>query len=88
MYQPLTQEYHITSLVIHADPGHIGQVSADISRLSGTEIHASTQEGKLVVTIEADNQQAVLEQVETINRLPGVLSSSLVYHQVETFSHT
>jgi nitrate reductase NapAB chaperone NapD len=26
--------------------------------------------------------------VETINRLPGVLSSSLVYHQVETFSHT
>ncbi|MDF0533961.1 chaperone NapD [Shewanella sp. A32] len=85
--QPSSKEYHITSLVIHADPGHIGQVSSAISLLSGTEIHASTPEGKLVVTIEADNQKALLDQVETINRLSGVLSSSLVYHQVETLSH-
>ncbi|MCL1074584.1 chaperone NapD [Shewanella dokdonensis] len=87
MQQATPQEYHITSLVIHAEPGHVRQVSTDISLLSGTEIHACTHEGKLVITIEGDDQKTVLDRVETINRLPGVLSSSLVYHQVETFSH-
>ncbi|MFQ6370826.1 chaperone NapD [Shewanella sp. YIC-542] len=87
MSQQTSQEYHITSLVIHAAPGHLPTVSHHIARLAGCEIHASTPEGKLVITIEGDSQQQVLTQVEAINQLPDVLSSSLVYHQVETLSH-
>ncbi|ABM23647.1 MULTISPECIES: chaperone NapD [Shewanella] len=79
----MSQEYHITSLVVHAAPNALQQVEADISALLGCDIHAITPEGKLVVTLEGSSQKAILDNVEAINALSGVLSASLIYHQVE-----
>ncbi|ASJ97758.1 MULTISPECIES: chaperone NapD [Shewanella] len=79
----MTQEYHVTSLVVHASPSAVTQVTADINALAGADIHAVTDEGKLVITLEGATQGAILDNVEAINALSGVLSSSLVYHQVE-----
>ncbi len=80
----MTQEYHVTSLVVHATPNHVAQVKSDISALKGVDIHAITDEGKLVITLEGETQASILDNVETINALNGVLSSNLVYHQVES----
>lgn len=79
----MIQEYHVTSLVVHAAPNALQQVEADISTLNGCDIHAITPEGKLVITLEGDSQKAILDNVEAINSLSGVLSASLIYHQVE-----
>ena len=54
-----------------------------LNALAGADIHAVTDEGKLVITLEGATQGAILDNVEAINALSGVLSSSLVYHQVE-----
>ncbi|MCZ4335865.1 chaperone NapD [Shewanella colwelliana] len=79
----MSQEYHVTSLVVHAAPTAVTQVQKDIEALTGTDIHAVTDEGKFVVTLEGETQASILNNVEAINALNGVLSSSLVYHQVE-----
>ncbi|MBL4912545.1 chaperone NapD [Shewanella schlegeliana] len=79
----MSQEFHITSLVVHAAPGAVTEIKNKISALEGTEIHAVTDEGKFVVTIEGDTQGAILNSVEAINALEGVLNSSLIYHQVD-----
>ncbi|WP_198782337.1 chaperone NapD [Shewanella putrefaciens] len=79
----MSQEYHVTSLVVHAAPNALQQVEANIAGLSGCDIHAVTPEGKLVVTLEGDSQKAILDNVEAINALSSVLSASLIYHQVE-----
>ncbi|QLE84194.1 MULTISPECIES: chaperone NapD [Shewanella] len=79
----MSQEYHVTSLVVHAAPKALVEVKHNIDVLPGTEIHAVTDEGKLVVTLEGETQASILDNVEAINALTGVLSSSLVYHQVE-----
>ncbi|WP_394201330.1 chaperone NapD [Shewanella waksmanii] len=79
----MSQEYHVTSLVVHAAPTELIQVKHQIDALAGTDIHAVTEEGKLVVTLEGETQASILDNVEAINALSGVLSSSLVYHQVE-----
>lgn len=79
----MSQEYHVTSLVVHAAPNTLQQVEANIHALVGCDIHAVTPEGKLVVTLEGDSQKAILDNVEAINALSGVLSASLIYHQVE-----
>ena len=79
----MNQEYHITSLVVHAAPTALQRVEADINALLGCDIHAITPEGKLVVTLEGNSQKAILDNVEAINTLSGVLSASLIYHQVE-----
>jgi len=79
----MSQEYHVTSLVVHAAPNALQQVEADIAALKGCDIHAISPEGKLVITLEGDSQKAILDNVEAINALSGVLSASLIYHQVE-----
>lgn len=40
-------------------------------------------EVKLVVVLEGDTQRAIMESIETINAIPGVLSATMVYHQSE-----
>lgn len=79
----MRQEYHVTSLVVHAAPSAVTQVTAGIEALTGADIHAISDQAKFVVTLEGESQASILKNIEAINALNGVLSSSLVYHQVE-----
>ncbi|WP_299797614.1 chaperone NapD [uncultured Shewanella sp.] len=79
----MSQEYHVTSLVVHAAPKAISQIETKIRALNGADIHAVTDEGKFVITLEGVTQASILDNVEAINALEGVLNSSLIYHQVE-----
>ncbi len=79
----MSQEYHVTSLVVHAQPKAVSQVETNIRALTGADIHAVTDEGKFVVTLEGETQGAILDNVEAINALEGVLNTSLIYHQIE-----
>ncbi|MCH1929615.1 chaperone NapD [Shewanella sp. A25] len=82
----MSQEYHVTSLVVHAAPHALQQVEVSIAALKGCDIYAVTKEGKLVVTLEGHSQKAILDNVEAINALTGVLSASLIYHQVDSLA--
>ncbi|EDQ02055.1 napD protein [Shewanella benthica KT99] len=62
----MSQEYHITSLVVHAAPKAISQVESQIYALTGTDIHAVTEQGKFVITLEGETQTSILDNVETI----------------------
>ncbi|WP_076416597.1 chaperone NapD [Shewanella sp. UCD-KL12] len=79
----MSQEYHVTSLVIHAAPKAISQVETQVRALTGAEIHAVTDAGKFVITLEGETQKSILDNVEAINAIEGVLNSSLIYHQVD-----
>ncbi|BDM65748.1 hypothetical protein NFHSH190041_32000 [Shewanella sp. NFH-SH190041] len=79
-------EYHITSLVLHIRPAHTIAVTQQLSQIPGAEIHHQSQDGKLIVTLEADKQSALLQSIEQIQAMPEVLSSSLVFHQVEAIT--
>jgi len=70
---------HIASLVVHALPRHVQEVIAIIAALPGAQVHAASAAGKLVVTLEADSDSTMLEQIGTIQRLDGVLTAALVY---------
>ncbi len=84
----MSQEYHVTSLVVHATPKVVSEVETQIRALEGAEIHAVTYEGKFVITLEGDTQRSILDNVEAINALEGVLNSSLIYHQVEPIAES
>jgi nitrate reductase NapD len=75
---------NISSVLVNARSEKIAQVQHGLLALAGVEVHAVTEEGRLIVTIEADSDQAVANMFEEINHLPGVLSASMVYHQYET----
>jgi nitrate reductase NapD len=75
----MSEELHITSLVVHSTPGRARRVSEQIAALPGAVVHAVSPAGKIVVTLEAGTGGEILEQVNGIQRTDGVLSAALVY---------
>ena len=73
------EELHIASLVVHTTPRRMATVAAAITALPDALVHASSANGKLVVTLEARTAEAMSELVAGIQRVDGVLSAALVY---------
>ena len=78
-----SDEVHISSMVVHAVPDQLGSVKTSIENLPGTEIHAESDTGKLVVVVESETQTYITDVIEKIGALEHVLSTALVYHQIE-----
>jgi nitrate reductase NapD len=80
----MDEELHISSLVVHALPSKVQAVHEAIGDLDGTEIHAVTADGRMVVTLETKSEADFLMRFAEIDQLSGVVSTALVFHQVET----
>jgi len=76
-------EVHISSMVVHVRPENLAAVKQGIEALPGAEIHAQSACGKLVVVLESHTQTHITESLEKIAGLEHVLSTALVYHQIE-----
>lgn len=75
-------EIHLSSLVVHAQPDRLDGVAFALAA-EGCEVHARSPEGKLVITLEADDQGTLNDTLTRIQLLPGVLAATLVFHHVE-----
>ena len=78
------KEVHISSMVVHTRPEGLQTVKHNIERLQGVEIHGESDRGKLVVVLESDSQTHITDVIEKINNFKHVLSTALVFHQIET----
>ncbi|MGB1237543.1 MAG: chaperone NapD [Pseudomonadales bacterium] len=73
---------HIISMVLMARPEHLETLQRDITQVSGSEIHACDPSGKVVVTLEAPSNRALTTGMDQLQKLPNLVTSSLVYHQI------
>jgi nitrate reductase NapD len=73
----------ICSLVVQARPENLSSVSGDLSTMQGVEVHASSEAGKLVVTIDHPHREVCSQTMMDMQNIPGVLSSSLIYEYFE-----
>lgn len=78
----MEETLHIASLLVHARPELFETVKANLRLLPGLELHQESALGKLVVVIEAPNEQQILLRIEQISSFPGVLNAALVYHEI------
>lgn len=76
-------ETHITSIVVHARSDAVAQVSNLIRQVDGAEVHAASEMGKLIVTLETKTLHQVTEFLDDVSQFPGVANALLVYHHVE-----
>lgn len=74
-------EYHVASFIAHTMPIHSAELSAFIAEQAGLEVHAVSDEGKIVFTAEADTQKAIANLTDTVKNHTNVLTLSPVYHQ-------
>ncbi|MBT2339608.1 MULTISPECIES: chaperone NapD [Pseudomonas] len=77
----MDEALHIASLVVLARPSLLDAVKANLCLLDGLEIHQQSPAGKLVVVLEAVDENRILQRIEQINNLPGVLNAALIYHE-------
>lgn len=74
----------ISSLIVSAKPEDGAQVQALLEATDGVEVHTVADDGRMIVTIEAESEQATLSTYQLIGQMPGVLAVSMVYHQIES----
>jgi nitrate reductase NapD len=76
-------EAHIAGIVVHANARNMESIKQAILLLPGSEIHAVSPAGKIVVTLEANLSGEIIKQMDAIHALPGVYSAALVYQHHE-----
>ncbi|WP_135075331.1 chaperone NapD [Terasakiella sp. SH-1] len=76
--------FNVCGLLAHVADGQMDSVRAALNELAGVEIHAETEDGRLVITIEDSEDCLAADMITNVDRTPGVMNSSLVYHQFES----
>ncbi len=77
-------EVHVAGFVVRAYPAAVPRVAAALATMPGVQVHAATDEGKLVVTAEAADAATIADTLCRIQTHDGVLSAALVYQHIES----
>lgn len=75
---------NISSVIVNVQSGQAPALRTCLQSIAGVEVHAATAQGKFVITIETETDGETADTFERINRLDGVLSIAMVYHQFES----
>jgi periplasmic nitrate reductase NapD len=70
---------NVCGVLVFAHPEHIKTVRKKLESEDGVEVHAVTENGRLVVTVEKEDQQQTGELLNRIQTLDHVISASMVY---------
>lgn len=79
----MTTEIHIAGIIVHARPAHLDEVRAQLAILPQCVVHAVEEDGRMIVTLEAESAPRTLDAMDAIRALPGVLNVALVYQHAE-----
>ncbi len=74
---------HISSLVVHSRPEKLEANVAAVAAMPNAEVPKWDAAGKFVVLLECEDEAALMQGITNIELLPGVISASLVYHQID-----
>jgi nitrate reductase NapD len=78
----MKDEHHISSLVVLHRPDAVDVLKAFVELRDTLDI-AIQGECRCVMVCETDNQRAVMDHIEAMEALPGIINVSLIYHHVE-----
>ena len=76
-------ELHIASCVARVRPESMEVAIGSIETAIGGVISARNAIGKVVIVIEGASTGALLDQMEQIRQIPGVLNVEMVYQHAE-----
>jgi periplasmic nitrate reductase NapD len=73
---------HIASFVVQHHPQATAALDAALATLPDTEL-ALRDHGRSIVLCESTEARALLDRIETLRELPGVVGVNLVHHHAE-----
>lgn len=79
-----SENWYVSSLIVQAKPEKLAKVKQTLLALGQTEIHGEkVEEGKLVVVMESTVQAELVERMEQIKDIDGVIVVSLIANYVD-----
>ena len=75
---------NISSAIVYAKPMQDEALREQLCALDGVEVHASTDDGKIIVTLECANDLLAIDTYKAIEHLSGVLSVAMIFQQSES----
>jgi|GEM_PF-867571 len=78
----VTEESHISSFIVLCQAEKHQSVEKALLAQADIEVHASDVKGKFVVVTEAKHQGIIMDRIDLITAIDGVINTSMVYHQV------
>lgn len=79
---------NVIGVLVHAMPGSVESVREALAAMPGVDVHAATEDGRLVVTATDEGAHLASESLMSMNHVPGVIGTSLVYHACEPDEET
>ena len=83
----MPDEMQISSLIVHSRPERAPAIARHLRTLAGVGVHGGVEVGKLVITLETATEAEVIERLNAIQTIDGVLAATLVYHHHENHDH-
>mgnify|MGYP002621544578 CR=1 FL=1 len=74
---------NVCGVLVFARPEHTAAVRRELEKEDGVEIHAVTEDGRLIVTIEKEDQQQTGDLLNKMQTLKHVISASMIYQYYE-----
>ena len=78
----MSKGLHISSLLLRAHPEALERVTEEISSRTGAEAAVTDASGKIIVTLESEDESEIVDCLNDFSLLDGVVSAALVYHEV------
>ena len=79
-------DLHITSAIAYVRPGTCAAIAAAIRNANLAEVARTDPRGRLVLLLERPSTGAILDSLDAVRSLPGVLAVHLVYQHAEDSS--
>jgi nitrate reductase NapD len=75
--------YNVCGVLVHTRPSEVEAVRGRLVGMPGVEVHAATDEGRLVVTVEDTAASFAIDTLTNISQTAGVINASLVYQYTD-----
>lgn len=76
-------DIHICGILVQVADNYDKKITKHINALDGVEVHGLSEDNRLVVTIEKDNQGEIMDVIDGFGNIGGVISTALVYQHSE-----
>jgi nitrate reductase NapD len=74
---------NICGILVHLHPASFEQVKQRLLQITGVEVHGMSDEGRVVITLEEEDEDRMAQSMVAIQLCEGVLSASMIYHHRE-----
>ncbi|WP_424928340.1 chaperone NapD [Amaricoccus tamworthensis] len=74
---------NICGCLVHVNRNTIVATREEIEQIQGVEVHAQTEDGRLVVVVEDTEDTLASDTIMALHQIPGVITLTLNYHHFE-----